>query len=659
MKNYISFFDENNNNRIHTDNNVSQESHRNANEKDNNTISPRSCTESLIITDDDDDDLQTETTIRRSSKTSLSTQHVRFPSSLDWERIVNQYSIQALRDIATTSSSHRSIRTDAYHGYNTFQQQQQQQIDNEQFQPLKRIVSVPPPPPPHPQYFKESGGRAFATSSPNQKDSWYVGRTATRWILTILTGLLVGLSSVFMVTITDKMQEWRSNLLNILWQETDFHTGYIFLLYAGVNLTLALASASLCLFVAPEAIGSGIPEVKAFLNGVRVKRFTSLRVFIVKILGTFLSVSSGLAVGPEGPLVQIGAILGANCTTLSNNIFQLFSRKKIAPANERWKSFVTMDLSHFSTAAEQRDLVGIGSAAGFAAAFGAPIGGLLFSMEETSSYLNHSMFLRTLVATGIATFCLAVAHGDLSDFSIISLGPYDTPNQNIFLNRVAQIPFYVLMGIGGGILGGIFCRVWKALQLLRRHYYKESMRRWMIYEVAVVSILSSILMYWIPLLSKSCRPVAEIDIDEPSSFIGHQFECPPGSVNELADIFFGSRVKSITRILTNPEYFDQRTLLTVGMVFFPLMTLTVGVALPVGLFMPTFLVGSSLGAAAGMLFQNLVSQELHPATFSLLGSAALLTGIQHTTVSLCVILVEGKYFKLVPVIYSWKCRVCC
>jgi chloride channel 7 len=126
-------------------------------------------------------------------------------------------------------------------------------------------------------------------------------------------------------------------------------------------------------------------------------------------------------------------------------------------------------------------------------------------------------------------------------------------------------------------------------------------------------------------------------------FRGHQFDCPPGQINELADIFFGSRVQAITRILTSPDHFSYGTLLAVGLVFFLLMTLTLGVALPVGLFMPTFLVGTSSGAAAGMLFQKWISSELEPTTFSLLGAAALLAGIQHSPVSLCVILVEGKF----------------
>lgn len=75
-----------------------------------------------------------------------------------------------------------------------------------------------------------------------------------------------------------------------------------FLEYTLINLSLALASSAICLWFAPLAVGSGLPEVKAYLNGVCVPRFAKFNVFLAKIFATILSVTSGLIVGPEGPL---------------------------------------------------------------------------------------------------------------------------------------------------------------------------------------------------------------------------------------------------------------------------------------------------------------------------------------------------------------------
>ena len=77
---------------------------------------------------------------------------------------------------------------------------------------------------------------------------------------------------------------------------------------------LALLASCLCIFFCPGAAASGIPEVKAYLNGVNIRGFMNAKAIVVKILGTTLSVASGLCVGPEGPLVHLGAAIGGGLT---------------------------------------------------------------------------------------------------------------------------------------------------------------------------------------------------------------------------------------------------------------------------------------------------------------------------------------------------------
>ena len=454
----------------------------------------------------------------------------------------------------------------------------------------------------------------------------------------------------------ERFRNFRLFHLNQLWEQGE-KSPFTFLAYAGSNLVLALLSSMLCLFVSPNAVGSGIPEVKAYLNGVRVQRFSSLRLFAVKIIGTILSVSTDLAIGPEGPLVQIGAIIGASCTKLPNMLCRLLPASFLS--HGLWK-FITIDLSHFATDKERRILVSIGSAAGFAAAFGAPIGGLLFAMEETSTYFETSMFVKTLIATVVGTFLLSVYHGDLSKFSIIYLGEFDSPDNNIFLNRVEEIPLYLLLATVGGVMGGLFCNFFIFLQLWRRRVFPSKSRRfrWKLAEVALVSLLTSSLMYFLPILPQTdwtCRSTTSSEIHTIEYMNhSHQFDCPDGQINELATIFFGNRENTISDILSNPAQFHPMTLWTTGLVFFFCMTLTLGVALPSGVFMPTFLIGCSMGGAAGLVFQRWMSPDVSPATFALLGAAALLAGIQRTTVSICVILVEGtgEVKTLIPVILT-------
>jgi len=633
----------------------------------------------LPIPDDGPHPTRTESVLQR--RIRMSTESVVYPSSLDFERVVNQYSIQATRDrilVGTASGSrdgddegegrrwsHRPSRGEGGNVADTKSSETAFSVADgtggySSFDPDITVPtgcggngSLPPPPPPS----RSADTTAFSWRLQGKRSPLgYTGRSATRWVLTILTGLLTGAISIVIVSCTSFIERWRSSRMDRLWRDEHLSIA-IFALYAATNLALALLSSLLCVYVAPQAVGSGIPEVKAFLNGVRVQRFTNTPLFLVKILGTILSVSSGLVIGPEGPLVHIGAIIGASCTKLYGLLVAIIPGFCIR--DSKVLSFILSDLSHFAHDNERRDLVSIGAAAGFAAAFGAPIGGLLFSLEEASSYFEQSMFLKTLAATALATFCLAVHHGNLSDYSVISLGNFHSSDQNIFLNRVEEIPLYCLVGVVGGALGALFCNSWTMLQLLRKRLFTS--KWWNLGEVVLVSLVTSSFMYYVPLMGWACRRIDVNDdlvedksVFDPWRFHPHQFDCPTGYINELATIFFGSREDAIASILTDPLQFKPRTLWSVGILFFLLMNVTLGVSIPSGIFMPTFLIGSSLGGAAGIYFQELLGREISPSTFALLGAAALLAGIQRSTVSLCVILVEGtgQVKVLIPVIVT-------
>lgn len=157
----------------------------------------------------------------------------------------------------------------------------------------------------------------------------------------------------------------------------------------GFNLTFVFF-ASLLVLIEPVAAGSGIPEIKCYLNGVKVPGIVRLRTLLCKVFGVLFSVAGGLFVGKEGPMIHSGAVVGAGLPQ-----FQSISLRKIQ-----------FNFPYFRSDRDKRDFVSAGAAAGVAAAFGAPIGGTLFSLEEGSSFWNQGLTWKVLFCSMSATFTL-------------------------------------------------------------------------------------------------------------------------------------------------------------------------------------------------------------------------------------------------------------
>lgn len=322
-------------------------------------------------------------------------------------------------------------------------------------------------------------------------------------------------------------------------------------------------------------------------------------------------------------------------------------------------------LSKFRNDHERRDLISIAVACGFACAFGAPVGGLLYSMEEASSYLSVRIMWRTLVATALGTLMISVYYGSLDRYSVLSLGVdllTSDDQEVLFTARFLEIPLYVLCGAASGLLGAFFNANYEYTNKRRKAFYgdprmsRSRFLRYKLLEVAAVSLLTSTLTFVLPVtLPWACtrsneKVGSEKDaILESSEEINSiQFNCPTGMVNEIGSILLGSRDDAMNDILTDPTIFEARTLLTCGLTFYFLMLITFGIDMPSGMFMPTLITGSTLGGWAGIMIQRYILPTVAPATFAMLMATGLLAGIQRTTVSLVVIMVRKVTRNLLP-----------
>ena len=78
-----------------------------------------------------------------------------------------------------------------------------------------------------------------------------------------------------------------------------------------VYQTIFALIASLFVYIEPVSGGSGIPEVKCFLNGIDLPRIVRLKTLVCKVVGVTFSVAAGLPVGKEGPMVHSGSVVAA------------------------------------------------------------------------------------------------------------------------------------------------------------------------------------------------------------------------------------------------------------------------------------------------------------------------------------------------------------
>lgn len=213
-------------------------------------------------------------------------------------------------------------------------------------------------------------------------------------------------------------------------------------LWVVLDALMVCIAACLVVYGEPVAAGSGIPQIKCYLNGVLVPHVVRIKTLFCKTVGVVFSVAGGLACGKEGPMIHSGAVVAAGVSQGRSTTF-----------NKDFKMF-----QYFREDHEKRDFVSGGAAAGVSAAFGAPVGGVLFSLEEGASFWNQSltwrMFFSSMVSTFTLNVLLSIYNGtpmDLSNPGLINFGSFEGQTYASY-----EIPLFCVMAIVGGLLGTLF-----------------------------------------------------------------------------------------------------------------------------------------------------------------------------------------------------------
>ncbi len=387
-------------------------------------------------------------------------------------------------------------------------------------------------------------------------DNWHTFRLRL-FIEGIFAGILGGLAISLFRFLLGRMETLRIYLYDTFLRPS-LAEGH-FLPLAGWIAAIFLVAFLMFLMCryAPGASGSGIPQVKGIVLGLNRMRW--IRILWVKIISGAIGIGCGLSLGREGPSIQIGA-------AAAQGLSRLLGRTKM----------------------EERYLITSGASAGLAAAFNAPLAGMMFALEELHRNFSGAVLLPTMTSAITATIVTRLFFGNGTSFSFTHLLPMP----------VEHLGLVALIAISAGFFGILF-----NYGLL----HTDRFYRLPVFKNQYLKILFSLLV---------------------SAFLGFSLPQILGGgnslVNQLADAHY-------------PLLF--LLLLLAGKYIFTLISYGTGV--PGGFFLPLLVVGALLGASEASIFVSFgIMEEAYTSNAIIIGMVSLFAASVRSPITGTLLILE-------------------
>ncbi|XP_037381107.1 chloride channel protein 2 isoform X2 [Talpa occidentalis] len=454
-----------------------------------------------------------------------------------------------------------------------------------------------------------------------------VSRVGEDWIFLVLLGLLMALVSWAMdyaIAACLQAQQWMSRGLN-----TSLLLQY--LAWVTYPVVLITFSAGFTQILAPQAVGSGIPEMKTILRGVVLKEYLTLKTFVAKVIGLTCALGSGMPLGKEGPFVHIASM----CAALLSKFLSLFG-------------------GIYENESRNTEMLAAACAVGVGCCFAAPIGGVLFSIEVTSTFFAVRNYWRGFFAATFSAFIFRVlAVWNRDEETITAL--FKTRFRLDFPFDLQELPAFAVIGIASGFGGALFVYLnRKIVQVMRKQktINRFLMKKRLLFP-ALVTLLISTLTF-------------------PPGF--GQFMAGQLSQKETLVTLFDNRtwvrqglVEDLEPPGTSQAWSPPHANVFLTLVIFILMkfwmsALATTIPVPCGAFMPVFVIGAAFGRLVGESMAAWFPDGIHtdsstyrivPGGYAVVGAAALAGAVTHT-VSTAVIVFEltGQIAHILPVMIA-------
>ncbi|EIE83483.1 hypothetical protein RO3G_08188 [Rhizopus delemar RA 99-880] len=321
-----------------------------------------------------------------------------------------------------------------------------------------------------------------------------------------------------------------------------------------------------------------------------------------------MSVASNLSLGKEGPSVHMACCVG----NVISRCFKKFRTSK----------------------AEMREILTASSAAGVAVAFGSPIGGVLFALEEMSNTFPNRTMWKSFFCAMIATIVLQAMNPFRTGKLVMFQVSYDR-DWHFF-----EYLFVVIIGLFGGLYGTLVIKY----NLLVAKFRKNVLKDFPIMEAAILAFATALIAY--------PNVFLRIDMTEIMGILFRECE-GAGSENYygLCETKEAGRMVILLFVATLLRCFGT--------------IITYGAKVPCGIFVPSMAIGATFGRMVGLLVKLWHENNpdlflfsscrpdmpcITPGTYAFLGAAAALGGVMHITVSVVVIMFEltGQITYILP-----------